>query len=107
METNKDVGNTIKKTSYTNYTIILTTIIIGVMLLSSSSVVFFPPQEAEAKIADKKEIRIASWNLLNIPIDVRPMSVMFCTRVEKLSRLKQKRERLCWNFKSLIKPVRS
>lgn len=64
---NDDYNNTLprKNKDHTNYTRILTTIVIAVMLLSSSSVVFFPPQDAEAKIADKKEIRIASWNLWN------------------------------------------
>jgi len=36
--------------------------------MSSSSVAFFPPQWVEAKIADKKEIRIASWNLCDFSI---------------------------------------
>lgn len=64
---NDDHNNTMprKNKDHTNYARILTTIFFAVILFSSSSVVFFPPQEVEADIADKKEIRIASWNLWN------------------------------------------
>jgi len=74
MKVNKKIANYTNKDSNTkpkkdkdsvNYARIVTTVVIGAMLMSSSSVVFFPPQEVEAKIADKKEIKIASWNLQN------------------------------------------